>query len=107
MFIVVYCVDIRSFEIVLAWCNEVLSGFVREEIPCIAKLDTMCQRTGSQVAVDEGRNGPDRLETEPEEKILWAVTTIDSNYLLRLDAEVIHQPIADSLDVLEELLVGP
>jgi len=107
MVVVVDCFDICSLEVVLAWCDKVLSGFVRNKVPCIAKFDGMSERASSQVAIDEGRDSPDRLETKPEEKILWAITTIDRNDLLRLDTKVVHQPIADSVDAVEELLVGP
>jgi hypothetical protein len=59
------------------------------------------------VAVNEGNASSNSLQSKPEHQVFWAVCTIYCNQLSFSDPKVIHKPIADSLQVVEELLVGP
>ena len=67
----------------------------------------MCEWPGGKITVDESRACSDCFEAKPEEKVLWRVSTVKSNDLLRLDVELFHQPVSDFMDIVEELFVGP
>jgi hypothetical protein len=76
-------------------------------LPELTYLYAVHQRLIGQVAVDEGHASSYSLQGKPEYQILRAVSTIDCNQLSCSNPEVIHEPIAHSLQVGEELLVCP
>jgi hypothetical protein len=60
-----------------------------------------------QVAVDEGDASSYSLQGKPEHQIFRTVSTIYCNQLSLSNPEVIHEPIANSLQIVEKLLVCP
>ena len=61
----------------------------------------------SEMAVDKRNASPDPFQGKPEHQVFRAVSTIDCNHFSFSDSEVIHEPVADSLQVVEKLLVRP
>ena len=81
--------------------------FVADQKAGFAELDEVYQRLESQIAVYEGGNCSNCIQTKPEEKIFRAVSTVDSDDFVLVDAQVVREPISYSLEVCEELLVSP
>jgi hypothetical protein len=67
----------------------------------------MYQRLIRQVAVDKRNAGPDSVQRKPKHQVFGAVGSVNCNQLSFSDTQVIHEPVADSLQVVEELLVRP
>lgn len=67
----------------------------------------MYQRLIGQMAINERRYSPNTVDSKPEHEVFWAVGPGNSHDLSLLDAEVIHKPVSNPLEVIEELIVGP
>lgn len=72
-----------------------------------AYLDRVHQSHARQVTVDEANARPDPLQREPQQQVLRAIRPIKRHHLIPLDTEIVHQPVADTLQVGEELPVSP
>lgn len=81
--------------------------FVADQKAGFAELDAVYQRLESQIAVDEGGNCSNCIQAKPEEKVFRAVSTVDSNNFVLVNAQVVREPISNSLEVCEEVLVRP
>lgn len=47
------------------------------------------------------------LECKPHKKILRTVRTVQSDHFIPLDSKIVHQPIANALQIRKELFVRP
>ena len=59
------------------------------------------------MAVDEGNTRSYTVQCEPKHQVLRAVSSVDCHQLSLFDFQVFHKPVADPLQVVEKLLVGP
>jgi hypothetical protein len=61
----------------------------------------------SKVAVNEGNASSNPFQGKPEHQIFGAISTIYCHQFAFSDPKTIHEPVADPLEVVEELLVRP
>jgi hypothetical protein len=67
----------------------------------------MYQRLIGKVGVDEGNASSYPLQGKPEHQVFGTISTVYSNQFACSDPKVVHEPVTDSLQVVEELLVRP
>jgi len=67
----------------------------------------MYQARPGQVPVNKARHCSNSIEGKPEHEILWAVPTIDGNYLIDTNTQIIHEPVANTYYAVEELSICP
>ena len=72
-----------------------------------AYLRTMYQARPGQVPVNKACHCSNSIEGKPEHQVLWAVPTIDGNYLVDTDTQIIHKPVPNTCDAVEELSICP
>jgi hypothetical protein len=61
----------------------------------------------SQVAVDERRHSTNSVQPKPQHQIFRAIPAIECNDFIFLDIQIVHEPVANSLEAIIELPVGP
>ena len=67
----------------------------------------MYQARPGQVPVNKARHCSNSIEGKPQHQVLWTVPTINGNYLVDTDTQIIHEPVPNSYDAVEELPVCP
>lgn len=65
------------------------------------------QRLARQVTVDERRARSNPFKSKPQEQVAATVAPIKGNDFALLDPQIVHKPVADSLDFEIKLLVSP
>lgn len=67
----------------------------------------MHQRRARKVIIDKADLTPNAIQGEPEQEVLGTILRIQGDHLVLRDAEVVHKPVPDPLEVLVEALVRP
>jgi hypothetical protein len=67
----------------------------------------MHQSCPCKIPIDEAWYRSNGIEPKPEHQILRTVSAIDSNHFIHSNTHVIHQPVPDACDAIEELSVCP
>jgi hypothetical protein len=67
----------------------------------------MYKRITRQITVNKGRACANSLKSKPQQHVAITVAAIESNNLVPLDTQIVHKPVANSLNLQVELLVSP
>ena len=66
----------------------------------------MHKRIARQITINKSRASPDSLKSKPQQHIALAIAAVKGNDLIPLDSQIIHKPIANSLNLQVELLIS-